>query len=241
MAREASATSAGSVGSAQPASAGLAGSAGVVGVWGRGVYGAEAVGATLDGLAGAGLLVLHERLMRDEQGRLTRAHIDHLAVAAGGVWVVAARASKGSLRVRRSPALLGPRLGPRFGPRLGPRFGDDGPGHGADHGADRGGDRGGDRGRRLVIGGRDRTGLLVAVARQVAAVRRELAAAGRGVPVRGGLCFVGTGLPWFRRSVDGIRLLGRHDLAALLTRPGPLTVPERQLLAEFLNERFPRR
>jgi hypothetical protein len=47
--------------------------------------------------------------MRDEHGRLTRATIDHLAVAASGAWVVQANTHKGSLQVARSGSLIGRR------------------------------------------------------------------------------------------------------------------------------------
>jgi hypothetical protein len=43
-------------------------------------------------------------------GRASRANIDHLAVAASGVWVVDAKTHKGQLEVRRSGGLFGPRV-----------------------------------------------------------------------------------------------------------------------------------
>jgi hypothetical protein len=60
-------------------------------VWAQGAAGEEAVGSVLDGLAPDYVTALHDRKMRDWDGRLTRANIDHLAVAARGVWVVDAK------------------------------------------------------------------------------------------------------------------------------------------------------
>ncbi len=70
--------------------------------WARGSAGERAVGATLNELVGDGLLVLHDRKMRKEDGRLSRANIDHLVVAPAGVFVVDAKAYSGALHVRRS-------------------------------------------------------------------------------------------------------------------------------------------
>jgi Nuclease-related domain len=54
-------------------------------VWAQGARGEEAVATSLDALAPERVLALHDRRMRDGDGRLTKANIDHLAVAAGGV------------------------------------------------------------------------------------------------------------------------------------------------------------
>jgi hypothetical protein len=55
------------------------------------------------------LEVLHDRAMRRPDGRLSRANIDHLVVAPGGVWVVDAKTHHGKLEVRRSGGLFTPR------------------------------------------------------------------------------------------------------------------------------------
>lgn len=51
--------------------------------WAKGAEGERKLGAGLDGLAPAGVVVLHDRLRPG-----TRANIDHLAVAPSGVWVI---------------------------------------------------------------------------------------------------------------------------------------------------------
>lgn len=78
-------------------------------VWEQGARGEEAVGAVLDALAPEHLLALHDRRMRDGDGRLTKANIDHITVAASGVWVVDAKTHQGQLDVRRSGGLFSPR------------------------------------------------------------------------------------------------------------------------------------
>ncbi len=78
-------------------------------VWAQGANGERKVGATLEGLAGAHVSVLHDRAMRRPDGRLSRANIDHIVVAATGVWVIDAKTHQGSLEVRRSGGLFSPR------------------------------------------------------------------------------------------------------------------------------------
>lgn len=48
--------------------------------------------------------------MLREDGRASRANIDHLVVTAAGIWVVDAKTHQGSLQVRRSGGLLSPRV-----------------------------------------------------------------------------------------------------------------------------------
>ena len=78
-------------------------------VWAQGANGERKVGATLEGLAGSHVSVLHDRAMRRPDGRLSRANIDHIAVAATGVWIIDAKTHQGSLEVRRSGGLFSPR------------------------------------------------------------------------------------------------------------------------------------
>jgi hypothetical protein len=163
------------------------------------------VGQVLDGLAPHHLLALHDRRLRDLNGRLTRANIDHLVIAASGVWVVDAKTHRGGLEVRRSGGFLSP-----------PR-------------------------EQLRIGGRDRTDLVSALAKQVAVVRAELTAGGVGVRVRGALCFVGTDLPLFGESIGDVPLVSRCGLATLLKRPGDLGRGEREAVAHLLAVRLPPR
>ena len=76
--------------------------------WATGSAGERAVAAGIEGLDE--VLLLHDRRLRGPDGRLTRANIDHLAVAPSGVWVVDAKQYAGSLEVRRSGGLLSPRV-----------------------------------------------------------------------------------------------------------------------------------
>lgn len=79
-------------------------------VWAQGAAGERAVAAKLDELAGEHLVALHDRKMLRPDGRASRANIDHLAIAASGVWVVDAKTHKGQLEVRRSGGLFTPRV-----------------------------------------------------------------------------------------------------------------------------------
>ncbi|WP_210479400.1 nuclease-related domain-containing protein [Naasia sp. SYSU D00948] len=92
---------------------------------------------------------------------------------------------------------------------------------------------------RLFINGRDRTGLIDGVRRQVDAVAAGLRGSGFDVNVRGALCFVGTELPLIDQEIAGIAIRGRRGLLKLLRRPGPLGVAQLEQLAAQLEEHFP--
>ena len=79
-------------------------------VWAQGAGGERAVAVKLDELAGEHLIALHDRKMLRPDGRASRANIDHLAVTAGGVWIVDAKTHQGALQVRRSGGLFSPRV-----------------------------------------------------------------------------------------------------------------------------------
>jgi hypothetical protein len=79
-------------------------------VWAQGAAGERAVAAKLDALTGAHVVALHDRRMIREDGRPSKANIDHLVVAATGVWVVDAKTHHGSLEVRRTGGLFSPRV-----------------------------------------------------------------------------------------------------------------------------------
>ncbi len=64
----------------------------------------------LDQLTGEHVAVLHDRALPRPDGRPSRSNMDHLVVAASGVWVVDAKTHHGSLQVRRSGGLLSPRV-----------------------------------------------------------------------------------------------------------------------------------
>lgn len=72
--------------------------------WASGAVGEARVGAKLDGLAGDGVLVLHDRRIPG-----TRANLDHLAIGAAGVFVIdAKRYNDATLEIRRSGGLFSP-------------------------------------------------------------------------------------------------------------------------------------
>jgi len=74
--------------------------------WDQGAIGEERLGARLDTLAGAsGVKVLHDRRIPG-----TRPNIDHLAVAASGVWVIDAKHYKGRPSLRVEGGVLRPRV-----------------------------------------------------------------------------------------------------------------------------------
>jgi hypothetical protein len=77
-------------------------------VWAQGAVGERAVGQKLAELEGDHVVALHDRRMLGQDGRPSRANIDHLVVAAEGVWVVDAKTHRGRLEVRRSGGLLRP-------------------------------------------------------------------------------------------------------------------------------------
>lgn len=63
--------------------------------WARGAEGERLLGAGLDRLSSSGVRVLHDRRRPG-----TKANIDHLAVAASGVWVIDAKLYKGRVERR---------------------------------------------------------------------------------------------------------------------------------------------
>ena len=79
-------------------------------VWAQGAHGERAVAAKIDELEGEHVLALHDRRMLRPDGRPSRANIDHLVVAATGIWVVDAKTHQGALEVRRSGGLFSPRI-----------------------------------------------------------------------------------------------------------------------------------
>jgi hypothetical protein len=78
--------------------------------WATGGSGERAVAAKREALDDPRLLLLHDRKMRKQNGRLAKGNIDHLVVAPSGVWVVDAKQYQGSLEVRRAGGLFSPRI-----------------------------------------------------------------------------------------------------------------------------------
>ncbi len=96
----------------------------------------------------------------------------------------------------------------------------------------------GDARDRLLIAGREETGLVEGVCRQVAAVSELL---GGGIVVIGAMCFVESGgLPLFSSpTLDGVRIGGLRGIARLARRDGPHTAGEVDEIAERLRTSLP--
>jgi hypothetical protein len=96
---------------------------------------------------------------------------------------------------------------------------------------------------QLWIAGRNRTGLLESLDRQVEAVRAALAdcLAAVALPITPSLCFVDAHLPLIRnRHVRGIPVLGLPGTKRLLVRStGVLTADRRELIQSHLAVRMP--
>ena len=73
--------------------------------WATGARGEEVLGKRLDGLAGRGVRVLHDRRIPR-----TRANIDHIAVGRAGVFVIDAKRYKGRPQLRVEGGLFRPRV-----------------------------------------------------------------------------------------------------------------------------------
>lgn len=72
--------------------------------WATGAVGEERLGTRLDSLASESIAVLHDRRIPG-----TRANIDHIAVSAGGVWVMDAKRYKGRPELKIEGGILRPR------------------------------------------------------------------------------------------------------------------------------------
>jgi hypothetical protein len=90
--------------------------------------------------------------------------------------------------------------------------------------------------QKLLIGGRDRTGLLDSLSRQRDAVRRVI---GPDVPLHVSLCFVDADLPWVTERIDGVRVSGGRAVARRMNRAGALDAATRSLLLERLAQQLP--
>ncbi len=166
--------------------------------WATGAEGEEKVGATLDALAPAGVVSLHDRLRPG-----TTANIDHIAVAPSGVWVIDTKRYKGQVAKKDVGGWLRSDL-------------------------------------RLFVGGRDRTPLVTAVSKQVAAVHAVLGTDWPEVPVRPVLCFVDADWPWFSKPFElrGVLVAWPKAMRELLVRPGALQPATVDLLVARLEDRL---
>lgn len=73
--------------------------------WATGAVGEERLGARLDSLASESIVVLHDRRIPG-----TKANIDHLAITAGGLWVIDAKRYKGRPELKIEGGILRPRV-----------------------------------------------------------------------------------------------------------------------------------
>ena len=73
--------------------------------WAIGAVGEERLGARLDSLVSESIAVLHDRRVPG-----TKANIDHIAIAAAGVWVIDAKRYKGRPSLKIEGGILRPRV-----------------------------------------------------------------------------------------------------------------------------------
>ena len=71
--------------------------------WERGAVGEEKLGKTLDSLAEAGFVALHDRLVPGK-----RSNIDHIVIGPAGIWVVDAKRYKGRVELRIEGGIIRP-------------------------------------------------------------------------------------------------------------------------------------
>jgi hypothetical protein len=98
------------------------------------------------------------------------------------------------------------------------------------------------RDERLYVGGRDRSGLVEGVRKQVTAVRESLdEAASSHVLTTGLLCFVDSDWPLLARpiQIDDVVALWPRALAKHLRTPGDLDPDEIASVTSLIEERFP--
>jgi hypothetical protein len=100
---------------------------------------------------------------------------------------------------------------------------------------------------KLTIAGRDRTGLVDGLRKQVVAVEAAVAGVGQAAPVHGCFCFIApaglladVGFPLPRTlSIGDFPLLYPRRLARRLTAPGPVAAHQAQLIHAHLARRLP--
>jgi hypothetical protein len=146
-------------------------------------------------------------MLHDRRLPTGRANIDHIAIAASGVYVIDTKRYHGKIEVVKR-LFAAP---------------------------------------KLTIGGRDRTKLIDALARQVAFVEAALGDVAPDIAVRGCLCFVAprglladAGLPVLKTlQINGYPLYYPRRLAKRLNRPGPLTPDRAQMIQAVLASRLP--
>ncbi len=95
---------------------------------------------------------------------------------------------------------------------------------------------------RLYVDGRDRTGLVPAIWKEVAALRAALGVEWADVPVRPMLCFADAGWGWLARPFElhGVVVAWPEAARALLARPGPYRPDQVERIAAAVKERLSR-
>ncbi len=146
-------------------------------------------------------------MLHDRAAPMSRANIEHIAIAPSGVYVIDSKRYRGKIEVTT----------PIFGAQ------------------------------KLKINGRDRTGLIKGLERQVAHAKAAMADFDAEIPVHGCLCFVAPdgrfcelGLPFLRTPrINGYPLYYARRLARRLNRPGPIGHEQATELRGELAERLP--
>lgn len=153
--------------------------------WQIGASGEERLGRFFAKELPESAVVLHDRRIPG-----SRANIDHIVVAASGVWVVDAKLYRGKVECRTVGSFWKPE-------------------------------------NRVFVGGRDRTQLVLGMARQVEATRAALAAdpLAPDVAITPAVCFVASEWGCFPKPFElhGVGVVWPQKLAERIAAPGPLT------------------
>lgn len=92
---------------------------------------------------------------------------------------------------------------------------------------------------RLTVAGRDKSGLTVGLAKQVAAVEGVANDVAEHVPIQGALCFIDADLPMLRTlSFGGFPILDCRGLTKRINARGPVSPDILRVVAAHLAERL---
>jgi hypothetical protein len=173
--------------------------------WAVGAEGEREVARMLDTLRSESVIVLNDRRVPR-----SKANIDHVVIASGGVFVIDAKRYTGRVEIRGSGSIFRP------GPNL------------------------------LYVGGRNKTTLVEAMAKQVEVVRTQVedvapVPGDSDVPlIRPALCFVDAEWSLFAKpmKLQGVHISGPKALARWIQEPGSLTTEQVLALGSRLAERL---
>lgn len=167
--------------------------------WQTGASGEERLGRFFAKELPKSAIVLHDRRIPG-----SRANIDHVVVAASGVWVIDAKLYRGKVEHRTVGSFWKPE-------------------------------------HRVFVGGRDRTKLVLGMARQVDATRAALAGdpLAPDVMVTPAVCFVASEWGLFAKTFElhGVAVLWPQKLAERIAAPGRLTATAIARLANRIVDR----